>query len=64
MTTEPLKNIPTKELADCLGKTIGFASQIKNGHRKLPIKYCASVSRRFGIPLKDLRKDISKHFEE
>lgn len=53
-----IKNIPTNELAKCIGKTQGFASQIKNGWRKLPAKYCVLVSTRFHIPLYELRPDI------
>jgi len=53
-----LKNIPTKELADYLDISGGFASQIKSGHRKLPPKYCNRVSKKFGIPLHELRPDI------
>lgn len=53
-----IKDIPTKDLANCIGSTAGFASQIKNEWRKLPAKYCISVSKRFGIPLHDLRPDI------
>lgn len=49
-----IKEIPTKELANCIGKTEGFASQIKNGRRRLPPKYLVKVSERFGISLKDL----------
>ena len=53
-----IENIPTKELANLLNISGGFASQIKNGHRKLPPKYCSQVSKHFGIPLHDLRPDI------
>lgn len=53
-----IKNIPTKELADFIGVTDGFASQIKNGWRKLPAKYCITVSEKFNISLYDLRPDI------
>jgi DNA-binding transcriptional regulator YdaS (Cro superfamily) len=53
-----IANIPTKELAECIGKTQGFASQIKNGWRKLPAKYCVIVSDKFDIPLYELRPDI------
>jgi antitoxin component HigA of HigAB toxin-antitoxin module len=53
-----IKNISTKDLAECLGSTIGFASQIKTGRRKLPPKHCIKVSRKFGIPLHVLRDDI------
>lgn len=53
-----IKKISTKELAKCIGKSEGFASQIKNGWRKLPAKYCVLVSESFGIALHDLRPDI------
>ena len=53
-----LKNIPTKELAKFLGKTPGFASQIKTGASKLPPGSCIAVSKEFNIPLHELRPDI------
>ena len=53
-----IKNIPTKELADFLGKTAGFVSQIKSGKVKLPAKYCIAISEYFAIPLHELRPDI------
>jgi DNA-binding transcriptional regulator YdaS (Cro superfamily) len=53
-----IKDIPTKQLAECIGKTVGFASQIRNGHRKLPPKYCQMVSKQFGLSLHALRPDI------
>lgn len=59
-----LQQISPKELAECMGVTIGFASQIKTGHRKLPEKHWEAVSRRFGVPVRDLRPDISKYFQE
>ena len=49
-----INNIPTKALADCIGSTPGFASQIKTGHRRLPPKYYKLVSEKFGIPIVDL----------
>jgi len=53
-----IKNISTKDLANCINKSEGFASQIKNGWRKLPAKYCIIVSERFDIALHELRPDI------
>lgn len=53
-----IKDIPTKELAEFLGKTMGFASQIKNGRCKLPPKDVMKVSERFNISPIDLRPDI------
>jgi DNA-binding transcriptional regulator YdaS (Cro superfamily) len=53
-----LNTIQTKELAEFLGVSDGFISQIKTGYRKLPPKYCQRVSKRFNIPLSDLRPDI------
>jgi DNA-binding transcriptional regulator YdaS (Cro superfamily) len=53
-----IENISTKELADFLNISGGFASQIKSGHRKMPPKYCVRVSEKFGIPLHKLRPDI------
>ncbi len=53
-----IKDIPTKDLAKFLGKTDGFASQIKNGWSKLPAKDCVRVSKEYDIPLHVLRPDI------
>ena len=53
-----INDIPTKVLANFLGVTEGFVSQIKTNRRKLPGKYCVKVSQEFGIPLGDLRPDI------
>jgi|GEM_PF-3693574 len=53
-----ISTVPTKQLAECLGSTIGFASQIKHGRRQLPPRKCRLVSERFGIPLYVLRPDI------
>ena len=49
-----LKNIPTIELAEFLGVTPGFISNIKAGRKRLPPEYLNKVSERFGIPIKDL----------
>jgi DNA-binding transcriptional regulator YdaS (Cro superfamily) len=53
-----LNNISTKELAEFLGTSSGFVSQIKMGHRKLPPKDCVRVSKKYQIPLHELRADI------
>ena len=53
-----IKDISTKELAKFLGKTMGFASQIKNGRCKLPPKDVLRVSEHFDIPPHELRPDI------
>lgn len=53
-----IKSIPTKELAEFLGVTTGFASHIKTGRRQIPPKRCVAVSERFDIPLHVLRPDI------
>jgi antitoxin component HigA of HigAB toxin-antitoxin module len=53
-----IENIRTKELAECIGSTTGFASQIKTGRRKLPLRHCLRVSERFGIPISQLRPDV------
>jgi DNA-binding transcriptional regulator YdaS (Cro superfamily) len=53
-----LNKIQTKELAEFLGVSDGFISQIKTGYRKMPAKYCRRVSKRFEIPLSSLRPDI------
>jgi DNA-binding transcriptional regulator YdaS (Cro superfamily) len=51
-------DIPTNQMAKFLGTTDGFVSQIKKGRRKLPPKYCIIVSKKFNIPLYELRPDI------
>jgi transcriptional regulator with XRE-family HTH domain len=48
-------DIKTSELAAFLGKSKGFASQIKHGKSLVPINDCFRVSKRFGIPLHVLR---------
>ena len=53
-----IKELATKELAVFLGTTIGWASNIKTGYRKLPPKDCIRVSERFKIPLHELRPDL------
>lgn len=53
-----LSNISPKQLAETMGVSDGFASQIKTGRRKLPIKYLQVVSDRFSIPKHQLRPDI------
>ena len=50
--------ISPKQLAAAMGVSDGFASQIKTGRRKLPIKYLQVVSERFSIPKHQLRPDI------
>jgi DNA-binding transcriptional regulator YdaS (Cro superfamily) len=56
--TKKLMDIGTNELASFLGKTPGFASQLKYGRCKLPPKDCQRVALRFNIPLYELRPDI------
>jgi hypothetical protein len=56
--TKKLADIGTRELANFLKKTDGFASQLKSGYRKLPPKDCQRVSQHFSIPLHSLRPDI------
>ena len=51
-------DIPTKQMADFLGTTMGFVTHIRKGRRKLPPKDCYRVHERFGIPLHELRPDI------
>ena len=55
MLTPMIKDIKTNELAKFLGKTKGFASQIKNGKSLVPFSECFRVSEYFGIPLHELR---------
>ncbi len=48
-------NIKTSDLALFLGKSKGFASQIKHGKSLVPFNDCFRVSEHFGIPLHELR---------
>jgi DNA-binding transcriptional regulator YdaS (Cro superfamily) len=56
--SKKITDIGTSELARFLGKTPGFAYQIKKGLCKLPPKDCQRVSIHFSIALHDLRPDI------
>jgi transcriptional regulator with XRE-family HTH domain len=56
-----IENIPTKELANFLGVSLGFVSNIKAGRKRLPPEYMSSVSERFDISLDDLAKHYQKH---
>lgn len=53
-----IKDIPTKQLAEALESTSGFASNVKSGLKRIPPQKCLRVSQRFGIPLHELRPDI------
>lgn len=53
-----MNEIKTTELANFLGKTNGWATNLKKGRKKLPPKDCLRVSERFNIPLNELRPDI------
>jgi hypothetical protein len=56
-----IENIPTHELAEFLGVTPGFVSNIKAGRKRLPPEYMSRVSERFSISLDDLAKHYQKH---
>jgi DNA-binding transcriptional regulator YdaS (Cro superfamily) len=64
MKRKKITDIGTNELANFLNISASFASQIKNGVRKLPPKDCQRVSERFFIPLHDLRPDIFKKIKK
>ena len=53
-----IKDIKTIELARFLGKTEGWATNLKKGRKKLPLKDCFRVSEHFGIPLHALRSEF------
>jgi hypothetical protein len=53
-----IKDIKTNELALFLGKTKGWASNLKKGRKKLPLADCFRVSEHFGIPLSELRSEF------
>ena len=53
-----INDIKTNELASFLGKTKGWASNLKNGKKKLPLNECFRVSEHFGIPLHELRSEF------
>ncbi len=53
-----ISEIKTNVLAAFLGKTNGWASNIKTGRKKLPLADCFRVSKHFGIPLHELRDEF------
>ncbi len=55
-----IKDISATELAHFLGKSIGWASNLRTGRRKLPFAECFRVSEHFGIPLYELRKEFPR----
>jgi hypothetical protein len=55
-----IKDIKTNELAAFLGKTKGWASNLKKGKKTLPLADCFRVSDHFGIPLHDLRSEFPR----
>ena len=55
-----INTISATELALFLGKTIGWASNLRTGRKKLPVAECFRVSKHFGIPLYELRKDFPR----
>ena len=56
--TNVFEKMKPVDLAKCIGVTPSFASQIRTGHRKLPIKYIKIVSEEFNIPPRELRPDL------
>ena len=56
--TSMMNQIKTNELASFLGKSKGWASNLKKGRKKLPLIECFRVSEHFGIPLHDLRSEF------
>ncbi len=55
-----LNKIKTNELAAFLGKSNGWASNLKKGRKKLPLIECFRVSEHFGIPLYELRDEFPR----
>jgi len=55
-----ISEIKTNELARFLGKTDGWATNLKKGRKKLPLIDCFRVSEHFGIPLSDLRDEFPR----
>lgn len=55
-----ISEIKTNDLAEFLGKSKGWATNIKKGRKKLPPKDVLRVSERFGISPEELRPDIFK----
>jgi len=55
-----ISEIKTNELASFLGKTPGWATNLKKGRKKLPLAECFRVSEHFGIPLHDLRDEFPR----
>lgn len=53
-----ISEIKTNELASFLGKTNGWATNLKKGRKKLPFAECFRVSEHFGIPLHKLRDEF------
>jgi len=53
-----INKISASELSQFLGKSLGWASHLRTGRKKLPLYECLRVSEHFGIPLCDLRKDL------
>ncbi len=53
-----IKDIKTNELARFLGKTKGWATNLKKGRKTLPLVDCFRVSEHFGIPLHELRSEF------
>jgi plasmid maintenance system antidote protein VapI len=56
-----IENIPTHELAEFLGVSPGFVSNIKAGRKRLPPEYMTRVSERFDISLDDLAQHYQKY---
>jgi len=55
---DKLTKIPTKELAEFLGVTNAFISNVKAGRRKMPLSKVFDLSQQYGIPLHEIRPDI------
>jgi hypothetical protein len=56
--TKKLSDIGNQELANFLGISKQFASGIRKGTKKLPVKDCVRVSARYNLSLHYLRPDI------
>ena len=57
-TIKTIKDIKTGDLARFLGKTNGFASQLKSGYRLVPVKSVKPLCKEYGFKPQELRPDI------
>ena len=53
-----LLDIKTSTLADAMGWSTSYASQVKTGVTKVSARLARAINEKFGIPLWDIRPDI------